>query len=74
MKPQDMLDLPQGTQVKLVKMKEGSEDYILQHIPLGTILTRDKHEFIDDLELCAFAHPDLHDGFEFFYAEELELV
>lgn len=72
MKPQDMLDLPEGTQVKLVKMEEGS--YILNHIPLGTILTRLRHDFIDDKELCAFAHKDLHDGFEFFYAEELELV
>jgi hypothetical protein len=31
-------------------------------------------DFIDDKELSCFAHTALEDGYDFFYADELELV
>ncbi|QNR53897.1 hypothetical protein phiK7A1_109 [Pseudomonas phage phiK7A1] len=73
MKGVDMLNLPEGTQVKLVSLHE-DDDRILARIPLGTILTREHVDFIDDKEMCSFAHPDLEDGYDFFFADELELV
>ena len=73
MKGQEMLDLPEGTKVKLVSLHE-DDSRILARIPLGTILTRERIDFIDDKEMCSFAHEALEDGYDFFFADELELV
>lgn len=74
MKGQEMLDLPQGAQVKLVKFIDPeSAAKIGARVAVGTIMTRERH-IVDDTELSCFAHTALEDGFDFFYAEELELV